>query len=73
MLQAYLDRELHPVEAIAIADHLDRCSSCWLDAADYRLLARALARLRTELDRWHLARLELAVEELIERGAAGTT
>ncbi|MBW3562579.1 MAG: zf-HC2 domain-containing protein [Actinobacteria bacterium] len=69
VLQSYLDGELHPVGAIAVADHLDACSTCGTDAGDYRLLKRALARLRTEVDHSQLARLESLVAELTERGA----
>lgn len=69
VLQSYLDGELHPVDAIAVADHLDVCSSCCLGAGDYRLLKRVLARLRTEVDHRQLVRLEILVDELTERGA----
>lgn len=68
MLQAYLDGELHPVEAISVAGHLEGCSLCGMDAVDYRLLKRVLARLRTEVDRSRLARLEVLVDELTDRG-----
>lgn len=69
VLQSYLDGELHPVDAISVADHLDACSSCGTDTGDYRLLKQVLARLRTEVDHSRLARLEMLVDELTERGA----
>lgn len=66
VLQSYLDGELHPVDAIAVADHLDACRSCGTDAGDYRLLQRVLARLRSEVDPRQLARLEILVDRLTE-------
>ncbi len=67
VLQSYLDGELHPLVAIGVADHLEACPSCGRHATDYRLVKRALARLRTEVDRSRLRHLESVVERLLER------
>ncbi len=72
MLQAYVDDQLHPVEAVAVADHLDACPTCSMEIDDYRLLKRLIGRLRREVDRRRLARLEATIKQLTERGAWDT-
>lgn len=57
MLQSYVDGELLSDEALRVAEHINRCVDCCMEAASYRLLHEALARLREDVDQARLARL----------------
>ena len=43
-LSAFYDEELPVADRIAIADHLDRCPSCRLEADDFERLAMRCRR-----------------------------
>lgn len=45
LLQAFLDDELYDARAGAVADHLDACLACGMEAGAYRWLKAALAGL----------------------------
>lgn len=48
-LSAYVDGELPPTEATAIADHLASCAQC---SAEYQTMLETVALVRGELDRY---------------------
>lgn len=64
LVQRFLDGEVDERTARRIADHLERCGPCGLDAATYRALKAALAQLRVPLDPSLVGRLERWVEDL---------
>lgn len=66
VVQAYLDGELHDSRAVLIADHLDRCRDCGLDAQTWRWLKSSVAGLQPPDDPEPLERLRAFVEELTE-------
>lgn len=64
-LQAYLDGELQDAAKIArVAEHLEACRRCGLDAETYRTLKDDLARLARPVDRGAVERLRDFVESL---------
>jgi len=54
LLQAYLDGELPDARAVLVADHLDACLRCGLEAAGYRWLKALLAGFATDPDQHQL-------------------
>jgi anti-sigma factor RsiW len=73
-LSAYIDGEIPPVEAEAIADHLTSCPSC---SAEYHSMLETIGTLRSELTRFTApdvlrARIRAAVErtptEIVDAG-----
>lgn len=69
VLQSYVDGELGSDQALEVADHINRCVDCCMEAASYRLLQDALARLREDIDQARLARLARTLEVLIANEA----
>jgi anti-sigma factor RsiW len=69
-LQAYLDDELTPEVADAVARHLDLCRACGLEEEAYRAIMTALAAAgpSPEDDAPTLARLERFAEGLLGGG-----
>ena len=67
LLQAYLDAELHDARAVLVADHLDACLRCGLDATSYQWLKAHLASLAPRHDRRQLGRLRAFADELIDQ------
>lgn len=65
LLHAYLDGELETRETGLVADHLEQCLECGLDAASYRWLKDRLVDLTTDDDPPLLARLRVFADKLI--------
>lgn len=63
VLQSYLDGEVDPPTATAVAEHLELCRRCGLEASTYTAIKIAIAagdRVRQErVDATTLARLDL--------------
>lgn len=66
LLQAYLDEELHDARAVLVADHLDDCLACGLNAASYRWLKAQLASLVPPDDEAQLDRLRGFADHLLD-------
>jgi hypothetical protein len=67
LLQRFLDDELaDPVAVDALADHLDACGGCGLEAETYRRIKAALAERRVDLPVESLERLRSFGERLAE-------
>jgi anti-sigma factor RsiW len=56
-LQSYLDGHVDEVTARRLANHLEACRRCGLEAATYREIKASLARRATRLDSGALDRL----------------
>jgi anti-sigma factor RsiW len=65
LLQAYLDGEVPDTAALLVADHLDDCRRCGLEAETYRALVTALAQLSPPEDAERLERLRAFADELV--------
>jgi anti-sigma factor RsiW len=66
LLQSYLDDELHDTRVVLVADHLDACLRCGLDASSYRWLKAQLAGLASSEDVRQLARVRVFVDALLD-------
>jgi anti-sigma factor RsiW len=66
LLQAYLDSELHDTRAVLLADHLEECLRCGLDASGYRWLKAQLAGLTPHEDVGQLVRLRAFADGLAD-------
>ncbi|MEX2621703.1 MAG: zf-HC2 domain-containing protein [Egibacteraceae bacterium] len=66
LVQAYLDGELHDRRGVLIADHLDRCRDCGLDAQTWLWLKSTVAGLQTPDESEQLERLRAFVEDLTQ-------
>lgn len=66
LLQAYLDGELPDVRTVLVADHLDACLRCGMEAASYRWLKERLAGLAPRTDGGQLDRLRAFADELAD-------
>jgi anti-sigma factor RsiW len=64
LLQAYLDAEMPDTSALLVADHLDDCRRCGLEAEAYRWLISSLTSLAETDDPERLARLRSFADEL---------
>jgi anti-sigma factor RsiW len=69
LLQAYLDGELTDARSVLVADHLDMCLRCGLEASTYRWLKAQLAGLSAGEDERQLDRLRAFADELIDDAA----
>ena len=69
LLRAYLDAELHDLRAVLVADHLDACLRCGLEAASYRWLKAHLASMAPTDDDRELDRLRNFAVQLIDEPA----
>ena len=69
LLQAYLDGQLHDARTVLVADHLDACLRCGLEASSYRWLKAELACLAPSDDERQLGRLRAFADELIDEPA----
>jgi anti-sigma factor RsiW len=65
LLQAYLDAEVPDTAALLVADHLDDCRRCGLEAETYRALVASLARLSPPDDPERLERLRSFADDLV--------
>lgn len=66
LLQAYLDGELADSRGVLVADHLDACLRCGLEAGSYRWLKARLAGLAPGTDDRQLDRLRAFADELAD-------
>jgi anti-sigma factor RsiW len=64
LLHAYLDAEVAHTSALAVAEHLDDCRRCGLEAEAYRWLQDSLSRLRPPDDPAQIARLRAFADAL---------
>jgi anti-sigma factor RsiW len=71
VLQSYLDGQTDQVTARRVANHLDACRRCGLEASTYREIKSALARQAAPLDDASVARLRAFGSSLIEQTAPG--
>ena len=69
LLQAYLDHELPDTRAVLVADHLDDCRRCGLEASSYRWLKARLAGLAPGTDDCQLGRLRAFADALADDAA----
>jgi anti-sigma factor RsiW len=58
LLQSFLDGEIGDPRAIEVAEHLDDCLGCGMEADVYRWLKAVTAGLARADDPWQLDRLE---------------
>lgn len=70
VLQAHLDGELELAEAQAVADHLNGCRGCGMEADVYAEIKAALCRQADELPPDALARLRRFGAQLTAEGDA---
>lgn len=68
VLQAYLDGELGPADAEAVAGHLRFCERCGIEATTVRQVIDAIQRQRPDLGTGPLDRLSGYVDELTRGG-----
>ena len=57
VLQSYLDGDVEPDFAAKVAEHLDACRDCGLEAETYRRIIASLAGNRPAVDEQTIARL----------------
>lgn len=67
-IQAYLDNESDPALRDRMAEHLDDCAKCGLDAEVLRRIKRSLEGGRQDLDPRSVDRLRQFVEDLDHPG-----
>lgn len=63
-LQAYLDGELPASKNALVAEHLQHCERCGIEAAVYREVKRSLGQLATPPDRDAMVRLRSFADRL---------
>ena len=71
VLQSYLDGRTDQVTARRVANHLDACLRCGLEASTYREIKAALARQAAPLDGASLERLRAFGSSLAQQAAVG--
>jgi anti-sigma factor RsiW len=64
VLQAFLDGELPPSRMHAVAEHLEHCERCGIEAEVYETVKRSLEQLAVPVDRLALRRLHAFAETL---------
>ncbi len=64
VLQSYLDDELTVTTAREVADHLEQCRRCGMEADTYRDLKQRLSRFADPVDQVAVERLRRFVDEL---------
>ena len=64
LLQVYLDAEVPDAAALLVAEHLNDCRRCGLEADAYRALVASLARFSAPADQKRLERLRSFADEL---------
>jgi anti-sigma factor RsiW len=70
LLQAFLDGEIGDLRAIEVAEHLDTCLACGMEADIYRWLKAVTAGLARAHDPQQLERLERFAAALADGGSA---
>jgi anti-sigma factor RsiW len=73
VLQAYLDGELGPQDAELVAEHLEHCQRCGIEATTVTNVIDAIKRQRPDLDPEPLERLTRFVDELSADGPPSTS
>ncbi|HEX2026704.1 MAG TPA: zf-HC2 domain-containing protein [Nitriliruptorales bacterium] len=68
VLQTYVDGELDAATAMLVADHLEDCRRCGMEASAYRDMKARLARLADAADPAAVDRLKLFVDGLTKDG-----
>lgn len=68
LLQAFLDGEIDDPRVIEVADHLDACLDCGMQADAYRWLKAAVAGIARADDPRQLQRLQTFADALVSRG-----
>lgn len=68
LLQAFLDGEVGDGWATAVAEHLDACLDCGIEADAYRWLKAVLAGIARADDSRQLQRLHAFADALVEQG-----
>lgn len=71
VLQSYLDGHTDEVTARRVANHLEACRRCGMEASVYREIKAALARQTTPLDDGSLERIRQFSSSLIRHDAGG--
>jgi predicted anti-sigma-YlaC factor YlaD len=72
LLQRYLDGEASEHATAKVAEHLEDCRRCGLEASIYREIKASLARHATVLPETTLARLRRFGQQLATEGPADT-
>jgi predicted anti-sigma-YlaC factor YlaD len=70
VLQAYLDGELGPQDAELVAEHLEHCERCEIEASTVEKVVDAIRRQRPDLDPAPIDRLAGFVDRLTREGPA---
>ncbi|HWB71585.1 MAG TPA: zf-HC2 domain-containing protein [Egibacteraceae bacterium] len=70
LLQPFLDGEIDDPRVVDVADHLDACLGCGVEADAYRWLKAAIAGVARADDPRQLQRLQVFAEALATRGEA---
>lgn len=65
LVQAFLDGEMADPRGVHVADHLDACLTCGLEADAYRWLKAAIAGIARADDPRQLERLQAFAEALV--------
>lgn len=65
LLQSFLDGEIGDPRAVAVANHLDACRDCGMDAEGYRWLKAAVAGVARADDPRVVQRLQAFAEALV--------
>lgn len=65
LVQRFLDGEMADPRALRVADHLDACLACGLEADTYRWLKTAVAGIARPDDPQQLQRLQAFAEALV--------
>lgn len=65
VLQTYLDGEVDPPTATAVAEHLETCRRCGLEASTYAAIKTAIAAGDVEVDPAVLVRLDTFARALV--------
>lgn len=72
VLQAYLDGELGPQDAEVVAEHLEHCERCGIEAATVGRVIEVIRRQRPDLEPGALERLAGFVDQLVDDGPPPT-
>ncbi len=70
LLQPFLDDEIDDPRVVDVADHVDACLGCGMEADAYRWLKAAIAGVARADDPRQLQRLQVFAEALATRGEA---
>ncbi len=74
VLQSYLDGEIDPETSAIVAQHLEECRKCGLEASTYRTIKTAIAQVGDEaasVDRAAVERLRHFADDLADPPTPG--